>query len=331
MKHDSNILKRIKNYFMRRKSSKEAYTFEREMEGDAFLYKAVEGFEDMLTSDIQQAMDELDDRLDERSRKGGFIITWRAAAIVAVIVAGTAVFAILGGQREEMDSAATEENRYSPRTDEPSYSAIDSEPTVKLDSTEVATSEEIESEVFSEPAVAVLEPELKNELNANFTAPAEEKRMFESERVESTSLSAGMATLDMADSVVAETLDDEVAFVQEEAEMVFETDELSREAAAPARRAKMMRQTMDEDVNSPEGGMTAYRNYLKNNLQRSAGMPNGEVVLRFTFDRSGGPKDIQVITSLCTACDAEAKRLIENGPKWNVSDRKQPVTITIDF
>jgi len=34
---------------------------------------------------------------------------------------------------------------------------------------------------------------------------------------------------------------------------------------------------------------------------------------------------------LCTACDAEAMRVIENGPKWNVNERKERVSVTISF
>lgn len=77
--------------------------------------------------------------------------------------------------------------------------------------------------------------------------------------------------------------------------------------------------------------MASYRQYLNNNLQKSEGMPSGTVIVTFEFDKDGKPKKVEVAKSLCTACDAEAKRLIENGPAWDVEDRKERATIEVVF
>jgi outer membrane biosynthesis protein TonB len=81
----------------------------------------------------------------------------------------------------------------------------------------------------------------------------------------------------------------------------------------------------------PKGGMAAYQAYLKKNLKTYGGMPQGSVSLTFELDRSGSPKKISVAKSLCTACDAEAIRLIENGPTWEANDSKEPVSIKVNF
>ncbi len=60
-------------------------------------------------------------------------------------------------------------------------------------------------------------------------------------------------------------------------------------------------------------------------------MPSGSVVVTFEFDKDGAPKKLEVAKSLCTACDAEAMRVIENGPKWNVNERKERVSVTVSF
>ncbi|MEQ9187483.1 MAG: hypothetical protein RLP15_07085 [Cryomorphaceae bacterium] len=331
MKHESDILKRIKSYFMRRKSATEAHRFEREMERDPFLYEAMEGLEDLLTSDIQQALDELDDRLDERSQRRGMVFTWQAAAIGLVIVAGTTVFAILGGQSNDPDTTGTQgDYKYDPRTTQPSYEAMDDEPAYVV-SDSVEDEDEIEPSSTSEveqapPPVEMVAFEPVKEsttLGGDLTANDPLQNEMRSSESDEEDVEAG--TLAHTSKAV-----ESIAVSEDEVSMAPSKSLQVQELKSKASSARQKSESADP-TSAPEGGMDAYRAYLKNNLQRTTGMPLGEVVLSFEFDRNGTPKSVKVENSLCTACDAEAIRLIEQGPKWNAPDRKERVFITVSF
>lgn len=69
---------------------------------------------------------------------------------------------------------------------------------------------------------------------------------------------------------------------------------------------------------TPVGGRKAYRKYLKENLRIPTGSEGerGKVVVGFTVTASGKVSEVKVLKSLCPACDAEAVRLVEEGPAW---------------
>ncbi len=68
----------------------------------------------------------------------------------------------------------------------------------------------------------------------------------------------------------------------------------------------------------PVAGWAHFNAYIKNNLRIPSEYQNkeGEVVLSFTINEEGKPINPKVEKTLCTACDAEAIRVLENGPKW---------------
>jgi outer membrane biosynthesis protein TonB len=343
MKHDSDILKRIKNYFMRRRSAKEAHAFEREVERDAFLYEAIEGYEDMLTSEIQQALDELDDRLDEKTTKRAFVWRWQIAAALAVIIVGAGIFTYLGQQKgtatgaavsaseeaDETDESAVVEQSYQPRSGVPVFSTSDPLPA------------EVDSDSIVAEDIAAIEeavPEVDAATKENVTTIEQPTRLEEKVEpaiaaVEDEPVGSALdtpiakrATADQGETLTASpSAANEVAFTQERAmnskqmETVEMDTELSTVPTAKAPNAV------------PENGMAAYQRYLRNGLQRTPGMPGGKVVLSFEFDRDGKPRKVEVVESLCTACDMEAIRLIEQGPAWKVEDRRERQRIEVEF
>ena len=325
MKHDSDILKRIKSYFIRRKSAEEAYKFEREMERDPFLYEAMEGFEDMLTSDIQQALDELDDRLDEKEKKKFLVFTWQAAAIGLVLVVGVSVFAILGSENDEPESYTVDDTNYNPRNVNPSFSDMDEvKDTYAVDETSESSDQIEESTQPNEMDFAANEPAQKKEI---LTQDAQAESRFNAD-VTNKKPQQVKADSEPVNEPTKVTVD-EIAM----------QEDVSETTAAPALKASSTAEEIvsarskakNKPTSSPEGGMASYQSYLKRNLQKSTGMPDGSVVVTFEFDKDGTPRKVEVAKSLCTACDAEAVRLIENGPKWNVEDRKERVSVTVSF
>ena len=65
--------------------------------------------------------------------------------------------------------------------------------------------------------------------------------------------------------------------------------------------------------------------YNENNERQS-----GEVLLSFTLNKKGRPQNIKVIKSSCTFCEAEAIRLLQNGPDW-VGKKNQQGSVSIKF
>jgi hypothetical protein len=84
----------------------------------------------------------------------------------------------------------------------------------------------------------------------------------------------------------------------------------------------------------PAQGWEKYNSYITENLQepediRDIGL-SGEVELSFDITKEGEPTNIKVEKSLCTGCDAEAVRLVREGPKWK-KKKEQKGRIAIHF
>ncbi|OKL38728.1 TonB family protein [Pontibacter flavimaris] len=84
----------------------------------------------------------------------------------------------------------------------------------------------------------------------------------------------------------------------------------------------------------PTAGMYKYKKYLREN-SRPVPEP-GKVKIAFTVAPDGRPQHLRVVKSLCTACDAEALRLVQEGPAWKPATQNgqavpQEVKITVRF
>jgi hypothetical protein len=80
----------------------------------------------------------------------------------------------------------------------------------------------------------------------------------------------------------------------------------------------------DEGINAseqavqPVPGWDIYRKYLEDNIRKPANDPNisGSVLLSFELDGKGKPVNFHILKGLTEACDAEAIRLVRDGPAW---------------
>jgi hypothetical protein len=82
----------------------------------------------------------------------------------------------------------------------------------------------------------------------------------------------------------------------------------------------------------PEGGWTAFNRYITDNRQSvqntgKRAATKGTVELQFDIDKEGNPTNILVIKSLCERCDAEATRLLKDGPQWKPANTRTQVKI----
>ena len=84
----------------------------------------------------------------------------------------------------------------------------------------------------------------------------------------------------------------------------------------------------------PSGGKEKFDRYLEENLTLTYDENNepltGEVVLSFTINKKGRPKNIKVVRSSCEPCEKEAINLLENGPAW-IGREHGPGTVMIKF
>ncbi len=84
----------------------------------------------------------------------------------------------------------------------------------------------------------------------------------------------------------------------------------------------------------PVVGWDKYNNYLTANkkIPDSSAVPHGFVVVRFTVSRSGKIRNVKIEKSLNKTLDAEAIRLVKNGPAWRVlKGRRAKASVMVGF
>jgi hypothetical protein len=81
----------------------------------------------------------------------------------------------------------------------------------------------------------------------------------------------------------------------------------------------------------PAVGYKEYESYLKREMIRPVDGDcenvKGKVVLTFSINGNGRPYDINISKSLCPAADAEAVRLLKEGPGWISGDKNARIEV----
>ncbi|WP_300286407.1 hypothetical protein [uncultured Alistipes sp.] len=106
--------------------------------------------------------------------------------------------------------------------------------------------------------------------------------------------------------------------------------------AAPVRKAEADGVAAEilssgDGVPRPRGGEADFVRYVAANRRYGADAesPRGQVVLRFEVGADGRPRQIEVVRGLNPAADAEAVRLLREGPLWTAGD--SPVELAVRF
>jgi hypothetical protein len=92
--------------------------------------------------------------------------------------------------------------------------------------------------------------------------------------------------------------------------------------------------TADVQNANPTYGWLAYEEYIEKNKRIPPDNPNlvGEVVLSFAVNKRGELSEFRVEKSLSPQHDAEAQRLVRQGPSWKLQrGRKSRVTVIVRF
>lgn len=86
---------------------------------------------------------------------------------------------------------------------------------------------------------------------------------------------------------------------------------------------------------APQIGWEKYQDYLAKNIRKSAAglSAPASVSLSFSVDEQGNPINIKVVNSVTAYCDAEAIRLLKDGPKWTPAPtgRTYPAKLDVVF
>ena len=84
----------------------------------------------------------------------------------------------------------------------------------------------------------------------------------------------------------------------------------------------------------PKEGKENFDQYIKDNavpvLDSTGERIASNILLSFTLNKKGKPSHINVLESSCEACEKEAIRLLENGPRW-IGKRGDSATVRIQF
>lgn len=98
--------------------------------------------------------------------------------------------------------------------------------------------------------------------------------------------------------------------------------------------------TIVEEQATPQGGMSAFYQYIKKNLdyprQAKRMGVQGKVFLEFIVDKDGSITNVKVLRGIGAGCDEEAVRILKESPKWQPAKQrgrpvKQKMTFPINF
>jgi len=86
----------------------------------------------------------------------------------------------------------------------------------------------------------------------------------------------------------------------------------------------------------PYDGWYYYDTYLANNINvpdeiKAKKAMSGEVELSFLVNSNGAPVDVKIEKSVSRECDAEAVRLLKEGPRWKKKKNNSRARVTVAF
>ena len=80
----------------------------------------------------------------------------------------------------------------------------------------------------------------------------------------------------------------------------------------------------------PETGWSAYNQYLQNNIRPNSTDLSGKIIMELSVGADRRVQDVRIVSGLSDGQNAEAIRLVKEGPAWNASAPAK-VKITINY
>lgn len=321
--------KDIERYHRGKMTAAEMHALERAALNDPMLADALEGYIHTTTAaaDLQHLQGRLQQRIEEKKeQKKAFFLTnqWMKIAALFVLIAGGGwlVFRTLSNNGTDMATfnAETMENRNG---------------TMAADS--VATVQTVPPAFFSDSirqsdeliAAGTKRSKAAPPVTGTTAAPLTVMTDVAQERNIEAVIKEPVGTDKTASSDIATLRNSAPASTRREAAdtgrhldaVQSQSSERLSEATTNKRIQTARARTAMNEPAEPEGGWPAFEKYItenrkpvEENKQQSPTM--SEVELQFDIDKKGKPVNIVVTKSACQGCDAEAIRLLKEGPKW---------------
>ncbi|MCB0653570.1 MAG: hypothetical protein KDC85_19995 [Saprospiraceae bacterium] len=327
---------------------KDEQLLEKAAVSDPFLADAMEGYRQFPEGDHEAALARLKDKLLHRSgnRKGGFVL-WRIAAAVALLLLAGGVFWMVNDNFGWKDSNMAYEpsdtrSENKPPAETKSLPGKQEEGS-RADTAFYHETNEPESQIaqvrkakkdpgnLNKPApggVNIKEPNAQAPKESPIpTSPAvvsddlpdtREDQLKETIVLAEESTEAKTTVMD-ADVVNMADIEDE-----------FQQDSINKAgmAKAPAAASGVNTKnifTAQPDV-KPAGGFQKFEQYLEQNKVLPDSVMTGEVLLQFVVEPNGKLTHIKALQYSVKVMEAEAIRLITNGPLWENNTGTSQVT-----
>lgn len=157
--------------------------------------------------------------------------------------------------------------------------------------------------------------------NGNFKIPSADTTM--EVVVNAAGFAAKKVTLQNAQSQQKIVLDETAIVLKEFTSSKNKT--ASKEAVMRKAQQKELEEQEDDEA-EPINGWVDYNNYLLENKIHSNTntdkQMHGIVEVFVKLSKDGAVTTVKVAKSLCAECDAEALRLVKQGPKWKIKNKK---------
>jgi hypothetical protein len=277
----------LEDYLDGKLDSKAMHEIEKQALEDPFVAQALAGLSESpkrASKSVSLLQKQLYDRIAQQQvSKKESVFTWQrlsvAAAAAVMFISVSIIFFMRDQENRRQQAKADNQPKNIEVNIAPSPSAVDS----------------AKSDVYAaNPAPKAVKPDAVGVISAE-----RQKKIAEQPVMISTAETPGLqkAMAAVADTAAA---DNKVAGA------------MSKAAPANARVASVL-----PAVSSPLGGWAALDSYLADNNKLSKGNKAGKFVeLSFLIDSEGNPSDIKVTKGAAPEFDAEAIRLIKEGPKW---------------
>lgn len=333
----------IERYHLGQMMPAERHALEAAALEDPFLADAVEGYVFSKQPQIEtgQLQQQLAERIASRQNKKPLfsLHPWMKVAALFILIAGAGWLVILTFKQKNENVALTETN--TPAVNE----------TIVQDST-MTTTDQPENQAANELLVLPTEEivarnestqrESEEPQQTKPTAPTESvTQATRTTQAPRTTLDKGIAESNSTSALTDDIENTDVAKLKDtlRVDVVMQSDDANLQEVVVTGYNKNRKATAKKqaavlpDSLQPVNGWAAFDDYIEKN--RRTGLLQvdkdaGVVDLEFEITNQGVPKNIEVVKSLCGACDAEATRLLKEGPKWRGKNKKGKVSIRFE-
>ena len=345
----------IRRYLAGQLDDKAMHLLERQAMDDPFLAEALEGFAGH-TPDQQANLSDLGRRLEKRVAKKKVraihYVRWAAAAAILILL-GVGVMKLLQTNepvKQEIAKTETKTQDTLPPgavTDESGHSqAANADQKVEIDGLNTMTLSKpvppatwqqlLKKPVMQESPVAAVPPAAQMEPQPSASAPMPAILADKARQPEKDMVAAKEAAAETSDLYKARKQADSLTPAADYAAPVALAELAGRAPGIAVSRARTKKMSDSgntdelEDVSVgkkfkssevyrapiPAGGFDNYKTYLaKNTRYPAAGVP-GTVRIAFKVRQDGTLTHFRVVQSLQKDCDAEAIRVVKEGPAW---------------